>query len=356
MTADRSEQSPGGQQAPKVLLVAAEPSLYGGLGRGLRRRGCALHLVSTAREGLERGLSIGPDVLVLAEPPADSSGVELLRSVRREQALDVVPVIVLSARPEAAARIRALRAGANDVVAPPFDAGELVERIVAHARMGQARRAATEKARSEERRLLAREVHDRLGQLLTAANIDIRLLERRAQDDKQVPPREELLRELRSALSSIDQAIASVQDIALLLRPPEIEAGGLAAALRWQAGEFERRFQLDCTLRHAEAGYVEPAPSVAYELFRICQEALTNVLRHADATQVQVQLAVRGRHLLLRVCDNGVGISRGAGDAPAAIGIAGMRERAASIGASLHIRGRPGCGTILSVRRRLALP
>ena len=355
MTDDRSEQSPGTQQAPKVLLVAAEPSLYAGLGQGLRRRGCELHLASGAREGLARALSLRPAVLVLAETTADSGGIELLRSVRREQALDAVPVIVLSAGPEAGARILALRAGANDAVASPCDAGELVERILAQVRMGQAQRAAAEQVRSEERRLLAREVHDRLGQLLTAANIDLRLLERRAQGGGELPSREELLRELRSALSSIDQAIASVQDISLLLRPPELEAGGLAASLRWQAADFQRRFRLGCTLRHAGAGYAEPPPAVATELFRICQEALTNVLRHANATQVQVQLAVRGGQLLLRVCDNGVGISRGAGGLPASIGIAGMRERAESIGASLHIRGRPGCGTILSVRRP-ALP
>jgi signal transduction histidine kinase len=356
MTDDRSEQSPGKQQATKVLLIAGEPSRHGGLGPHLRRRGCELHLACTAQEGLERALSIRPDVLVLDEAPADPSGIELLRSVRREEALDVVPVIVLSAESEPAARILALRAGANDVVAAPFDAAELVERIQAHVRMGQAQRASTEKVRSQERRLLGREVHDRLGQLLTAANIDIRLLERRAQDGNQVPPREELLRELRSALSSIDQAIASVQDIALLLRPPELEDGGLVAALRSQAGDFQRRFELGCTFRHAGAGYVEPARFVAGELLRICQEALTNVLRHADASHVQVQLAVRGGNLLLRVCDDGVGIPRGAADAPLAIGIAGMRERAAGIGASLQIRGRPGCGTILSVRRPLALP
>jgi signal transduction histidine kinase len=355
MTDDRSEPSPGTQQAPKVLLVAADPSLHGGLGQALRRRGCELHRASSAREGLERALSMRPEVLVLADTPADPGAIELLRSVRREPALDAVPVIVLSDQPEAVARILALRAGANDAVVSPCDAGELVERILAQLRMGQAQRAAAEQARSEERRLLAREVHDRLGQLLTAANIDLRLLERRAQGGGGVPPREELLRELRSALSSIDQAIASVQDISLLLRPLGLESGGLAAALRWQAADFQRRFRLGCTLRHAEAGYVEPPPAVANELFRICQEALTNVLRHANATHVQVQLAVRAGQLLLRVCDNGVGISRGAGEAPAAIGVAGMRERAESIGASLHLRGRPGRGTILSVRRLAVL-
>jgi signal transduction histidine kinase len=126
--------------------------------------------------------------------------------------------------------------------------------------------------------------------------------------------------------------------------------------LRRQAGDFQRRFRIGCTVRHPETGQAEPPPAVAGELLRICQEALANVLRHSGARHVQLQLAVRGRHLLLRVCDDGVGIPRGAADAPAALGIAGMRERAAGIGARLQIRGRPGCGTILSVRRRLALP
>ncbi|MGJ7916990.1 response regulator [Massilia sp. LXY-6] len=360
MTDFSFEQMPAKQPAPKVLLIDADASRHGGLGRRLRRRGVGFHAASTALQGMALARSIRPDVLVLGEALADAEGFELLRSIRRDRAFDAVPVLMLSARADAAAPTLALRAGANDILAPSIDAGELVERIQAHVRMAQAQRAATwgacEQLRTEERRLLAREVHDRLGQLLTAANIDIRLLERRAGEGKELPSREELLRELRAALSSIEQAIASVQDLSLLLRPPDLGAGGLVAALRWQAGEFQRRFALRCSVRHAEAGYVEPTCLVAAELFRICQEALTNVLRHAGATDIQVQLAVRGRNLVLRVCDNGVGLPRGVADAPTAIGIAGMRERAAGIHASLQIRGRPGRGTILAVRRELRLP
>jgi signal transduction histidine kinase len=231
-------------------------------------------------------------------------------------------------------------------VAASSDAAELAARI-------EAQRAFVDRVRSAERRLLAREVHDRLGQLLTAANIDLRLLERRTEDGAAVP-RDELLRELGSARAGIGQAIASVQDIALLLRPTTLDGGGLAAALRRQADEFQQRFRIGCTVRLPGAGHPEPAPAVAGELLRICQEALANVLRHAHASRVQVQLAVRARQLLLRVSDDGVGIPRGAADAPASIGIAGMRERAAGIGARLQVRGRPGCGTIVSVRRPLA--
>ena len=213
---------------------------------------------------------------------------------------------------------------------------------------------AVQKVRADERRLLAREVHDQLGQLLTAARIDIRLLERRTEEGL-ATDREETLRDLGAALSSIDQAIASVQDISMLLRPPALEAGGLLGALRWQAAEFQRRHGIACSLRQAGADYVEPPPFVAGELLRICREALTNVLRHADATRVLLQVSVRGRNLLVRVCDNGVGIARHAAASPHAIGLAGMRERAGSISASLAIHGRPSRGTILAIRRRLAL-
>ena len=212
---------------------------------------------------------------------------------------------------------------------------------------------AVEKVRADERRRLAREVHDQLGQVLTAARIDIRLLERRTQEGL-ATDREETLRDLGAALSSIDQAIASVQDMSILLRPPALDAGGLLGALRWQAAEFQRRHGIACSLRQAGAGYVEPPRFVAGELLRICQEALTNVLRHADATRVLLQVSVRGRNLLVRVCVNGVGIARHAAASPHAIGLAGMRERAASISASLAIHGRPSRGTILAIRRSLA--
>lgn len=348
MTDDRAGQS-GRPQASTVVLVAAGPAPQRGLEQDLRRHGIALHRASTAREGIERALSVRPDVIVLDATMADAGAIELLRALRREPALDTVPVIVLSAEADPAARILALREGANDVVAASCDAAELAARIAAQ-------RASVERVRGVERRLLAREVHDRLGQLLTAANIDLRLLERRTEDGAALPPRDELLRELGAARASIGQAIASVQDIALLLRPPAPDAGGLAAALRRQADAFQQRFRIACAVRLLDAIDPEPAPAVAGELLCICQEALANVLRHADATQVQVQLAVRGRQLLLRVSDNGVGIPRGAADAPASIGIAGMRERAGGIGARLQVRGRRGCGTIVSVRVMFSQP
>jgi DNA-binding response OmpR family regulator len=117
MTADPFEQ------APRVVLIDADPSRRRGLGQGLRRRGVELHCAATAREAIELASSIRPDVLVLGEALADAGGLALLRAVRREGALGVVPVIVLAPGDDAAARLQALRACASVVVAAPCDAG-----------------------------------------------------------------------------------------------------------------------------------------------------------------------------------------------------------------------------------------
>lgn len=369
---------PDAGQALKVLLVDDEPLLLSFVGKLLGKRGFAFHGVQEGAQALALARAIQPDIVLLDKVLPDMDGIELLCRIRRDEQLSTVPVIMLSGQTTESERIRALRAGADDFVAKPFSAGELVARIRANVHMAQARRAAVwresellrlrqsqqelrtllgtiQNVRSEERRLLSREVHDQLGQQLTAAKIDIGLLQERARGGELLAPAE-LSAELGSALSSIDQAIASIQDISILLRPPALEAGGLVAALRWHAMEFERRHRIACAVEHGEAEYVEPPRFVAGELVRICQEALTNVLRHAQASRVLIQAEVRGRNLVVRICDDGVGITRAQAEAPHAIGVSGMRERAASIRATLRVYGRPGRGTVVTVRRRMGFP
>lgn len=368
-----------GSAVMKVLLIDDEPLLVSHVRRLLRQGGFEFHGAERGKQGLQLAASLLPDVIIIDKVLPDMDGIEVLRTIRRNDRLSTVPVIMLSGHADEPARIRALRAGADDFIAKPFSTKELLARIRANVHMAQARRAAVlresevlrlrqsqqelrklldtiQKVRADERRFLAREIHDQLGQLLTVAKIEIRLLEERTRDTPATPGPAPIPNELRSALSSIDLAIASVQNISILLRPPALENGGLLAALRWQAADCQRRARIPCTVVHDEGGYIEPSQFVAGELLRICQEALTNVLRHANATCVQIRVTVRGSSLVVRVCDNGEGFSRRTASRPNAIGIAGMRERAASIRATLHIRGRAARGTILTIRRRLALP
>ncbi|WP_460826335.1 PAS domain-containing sensor histidine kinase, partial [Massilia terrae] len=167
-----------------------------------------------------------------------------------------------------------------------------------------------ETVREMERAALAREVHDQLGQVLSAAKIDIRLLEDHilALDGDHEP--EEVARELRGASGTLDRALQIVRDIATELRAPELDGQGLYAALEWHARDFEQRTRIRTSVE-VEAGLPQPARPAAEALLRIFQEALTNVLRHAHAGEVRVTLERRGQNLLLRVRDDGRGIGRG---------------------------------------------
>jgi PAS domain S-box-containing protein len=203
--------------------------------------------------------------------------------------------------------------------------------------------------REEERLALAREVHDELGQLLSAAKIDIKLLEDDLRASTSLPSRRKLLAELRSARQTMDQAIESVRQVALRLRPPALDEQGLGAAIRWHARDFERRTRMQFAVEMAP-GLREPDGAVATALFRIYQEAVTNVLRHARASRVEVSLGQRGEHLLLRVRDDGVGISRAQARGHRSLGITGMRERAAVCRGRLRVASLRGGGTLVSVR------
>jgi len=351
-------QAPDAAGRIRVLLIDDEDLVVAHVKRILERAGFAFHAAPSAHAGLALAAAVHPDVILIDQVLPGLDGTGLLRLVRRDDLLSTVPVIMISGRAGETDRIAALGEGADDFVAKPFSNKELVARIEANVRLVKLRRDATwrqgELLRDDERRMLAREVHDQLGQILTVARVDIRLLQDRLAAPERPPSTGEIQAELRAALSGIDLAIAAVQDIAALLRPPELEEGGLVAALRWQAADMRRRARIDCVVRHDPAGYVEPPPFVAGELLRMCQEALTNVLRHAGARRVVVQVAMRNACLLVRVCDDGAGIPRASLRAPASLGLTGMRERAASIRASVHIYGRRGRGTMVAIRRRLA--
>lgn len=372
----RDDEAAATGGAVRVLLVDDEELLVAHVRRILERAGFVFHAALDARGGLDLARSIRPDVILIDKVLPDLDGIELLRLMRRDESLSTVPVIMLSGRADEASRVAALGEGADDFVVKPFSAKELVARIEANVRLVRLRRAAVwregelvrlrqsqqelrtlldtvQRVRDDERRMLAREVHDQFGQILTAAKIDIRLLQNRLADPGQSLSPAQIASELDSALSGLDQAIAAVQDISALLRPPALEEGGLVAALRWQAEDMRRRTGIACTVRHDPAGYVEQPPFVAGELLRICQESLTNVLRHAGASRVLIQVVVRNACLLVRICDDGAGVPRAKLHDPASFGLKGMRERAASITASVHVYGRRGRGTMVAIRRRL---
>lgn len=204
-------------------------------------------------------------------------------------------------------------------------------------------------AREEERCALAREVHDQLGQILSAAKIDIKLLEECVRSSDGHLPRDNFVTELQSASSSLQKALDVVRRLATELRPPELESQGLSAALRWHALDFERRTRIRCNVR-LDPDIPDLDVRNATALFGIFQESMTNILRHASASEVWISLDCRLKQVLLRVRDNGVGISKRSAQSAGSIGLKGMRERALLEGGRLVVGPLRPCGTIVAAR------
>ncbi len=198
--------------------------------------------------------------------------------------------------------------------------------------------------REDERTSIAREIHDDLGQSLTAMKMDlVWMMQRLAGGEKGLQTR------AQSMLKVIDDAIVSVRRIATTLRPGMLDDIGLAAAIEWQAQDFQERSGIKCILDIRVENLVlddEHATAV----FRTFQETLTNVARHSGATRVTVKLKDSPQELVLEVRDNGRGFDAGAEGSKKSFGLLGMKERAMLLGGTCEIKGDPGRGTTVTLR------
>ena len=202
-----------------------------------------------------------------------------------------------------------------------------------------------ERIREDERKRIAREIHDELGQNLLALRLDVSALHARTGD------RHPMLRErATAALDYIDTTMKSIRSIMNNLRPPVLDLG-LPAAIEWQVGQFERRSGVPCELLMNDEGQEVPEAQ-ATAVFRILQESLNNIGRHARATHVRIELRVDERQLLFSIRDNGVGMYPGDRRKTRSFGLIGIQERITALGGELHIGSTPGEGTVL----RMTIP
>jgi len=198
--------------------------------------------------------------------------------------------------------------------------------------------------REEERTRVARQIHDELGQALTAIKLESASLIRELPGEaKQQSIRAESIAKLA------DETIRAVRKISTELRPGILDDLGLAAAVEWVTEEFQARTGTKVQLTLPEIDLAIDREH-ATALFRILQEILTNVARHANATQVNARLVKQEGSLILEVQDNGKGVSKEELSAGRSLGILGMRERALLLGGELTIRGAPALGTTVTVR------
>jgi signal transduction histidine kinase len=208
--------------------------------------------------------------------------------------------------------------------------------------------ASVSSAREAEGIRIGRELHDELGSALTTLKWDLEMVSNAVSESLDRAGGEEIRRRVTAMMMTIDSMIGRVRRIAADLRPSVLDNLGLAAAIEWQVQEFQARTGIPSRWSGV-AGPVALTKDQSTEVFRILQEALTNILRHAGASRVDVSATVESGVFTLRVQDNGRGITDEERSAVRSLGILGMRERAALIGATLDIIGAPGQGTTLIV-------
>ena len=202
--------------------------------------------------------------------------------------------------------------------------------------------------REEERTQIAREIHDELGGALTGLKIDFSFLTRAALKIENETVRTSFIASTDSMIKSIDATIQTVRRIAMELRPGILDDLGLVAALEWQLKDFEKRTGI-------RSEFLPPGEDISLDadlstaLFRIFQEALTNVARHSGATEVHVRLHVEAGSTTLEVEDNGKGIKNEKSLSSKSLGLLGMRERAQMFGGRITVTGTPGTGTTVTV-------
>jgi PAS domain S-box-containing protein len=197
--------------------------------------------------------------------------------------------------------------------------------------------------REEERTYIAREIHDELGQQLTVLKMDVAWL------SKKVNGKNDAVEEkIKDLLNLLDNTVQSVRRISSELRPGILDDLGLAAAIEWHLNEFEKRSGVQTHFNYPEEERQLPGP-VKTNLYRIFQESLTNVARHAQASEVTVNLAQQDGQITLTIKDNGQGFDQHLAGKKRTLGILGMKERAAMMGGTYEIQSEPGIGTNISV-------
>jgi PAS domain S-box-containing protein len=196
--------------------------------------------------------------------------------------------------------------------------------------------------REEQRTKISREIHDVLGGTLTALKMDLSWLSRHTTDPK-------LAERVQTMMDLIRDAIDTVRKISADLRPGALDNLGLFDAIEWEAGRFRERLDIECNIA-MQADPIELPDQVATAIFRIFQEALTNISRHAQATRVDITVTHADHVLTVEVRDNGQGISKSELHHSKSYGLVGMSERALQIGATLDINSEAGKGTQVTLR------
>jgi signal transduction histidine kinase len=342
-----------------VLIVDDNVTARETLTAILEGEGYDLHQAKDGIQALAMLEQLQPDLILMDVMMPAMDGFEVCRRIRTTPQLAEVPIILLTALDDRDSRLKGIESGADDFLTKPPDRRELVARVRTITRLNRYRTLMEQRenirrmaehvvaAQEEERQRISRELHDDLGQALTTHLIALRNLQ---QDISQ--PTETLHERLQSLYDQSYDILVKIRSIARDLRPPVLDTLGLKVAMQTYCTEFTRHTHLPVVF---EADESLPGLPDAYNLtlYRTLQEALTNVVKHAQANQVWVDLSMEDDQITLTVQDNGIGIDEKESGTNG-IGLAGLRERITVAGGTLTVSSAPKRGTIISAQFPLA--
>ena len=386
------------EAAYSILLVDDTPNNLDVLVDYLEEYGFNLRIARSGESALQRVDYDAPNMILLDVLLPGIDGFETCRRLKANPETREIPIIFMTSLANAEDKVRGFEAGAVDYVTKPLQQPEVLARITTHLRQQELTRTlrrqsqqlthshavererllqAVAQQRSQlrtlaakltdvqeaERRRLARELHDELGQVLTAIRMNLAAVEKEL-----APIAPGRLRERLSEAGQLtDETLERIRELALDLRPSMLDDLGLIPTLSWYIGRFEQRMQIAVDF---DAQGFDPdarlSPSLETTLYRILQEGLTNVARHAGASHVRLRLGVEAPameaatravpEVVAQIEDDGCGFDveavLDAADATGGVGLLGMRERVALLGGTWQIESTPGKGTRLWIRLR----
>ncbi len=293
----------------------------------------------------------------------DSDGVATVSEIRKKFPSSVI--VILTGMSDEHIALSALREGAQDYLIKGESSSKELDKVIRFSTERQMiitslnesnselndtkeelRKLAShlQKIREEERTTIAREIHDELGQQLTGLKMDVAWMKKRIDSNDK-----DILDKFSDINLMIDDTVKSVRRIAYELRPGILDDLGLNAALEWHSLEFQKRTGIGCSF-HSGIDDADLNKDIVTSIFRIYQEALTNIIRHSQATNVKSTLEAEGDNYILKIQDNGKGFDQKDTASKHTLGLLGMRERSSMISGTLKIESVPNMGTSIVLK------
>ena len=335
-----------------VLIVDDEPSARETLVAMLEGQDYRLEFAKDGFQALKVLEETPVDMILLDVMMPGMDGFEVCRRIRSTPNIAEVPIVMLTALDDRASLLRGIESGADDFLSKPIDRHELSARVRTITRLNRyhtlmeqrenmrtmAERVVT--AQEQERQHISRELHDDLGQELTTHMLALRDI----QSDLTIPT-ETMFERIQALYNQAFEIFGKVRNLAHTLRPPALDTLGLKVSMQTYCAEFTRRTHLPVTMEvDADLPILPDIYNIT--LYRVLQEALTNIVKHAQASQVWADLTMEDRIISLTVQDNGCGFD--VGDTKSnGIGLAGLRERVTLAGGRFNISSSPVRGTVV---------